>query len=134
MKLVPEERAELEKYDMEVEACRMTLEEYHASKELDRAAKLQTMGPKARRDSERKRKKYLEYPDRQREYSRAYNAAHREEKLEYARRWRAAHADEVKAYNAAWKASNPERVREYNKAVTERRRSERNGESIRDTA
>lgn len=109
--------AEMISADAEIdgELFRMTLDEYRASKELDREATLQVMDPKKRANLMRKQKRYPEIAERQRAYSRKYNAAHKSEKAAYQKKWRQEHAEQVKAYNAAWKASNKEHVSEYNR-------------------
>lgn len=100
---------------IEGERFRMTLDEYYASKELDRTAKLQAMDPKKRKNLIHKKKRYPDIAERQRAYSREYNAAHKAEKAAYQKKWKREHTEQIKAYSAAWKETNKARVSAYNR-------------------
>lgn len=109
----PEELEELRRIDAEIEEnFVMTLEEFHASTQLDREAR---NSPEYHR---------FEAPDIDRresnaEYSRWYNRTHREERAEYARAYYHANREKILARNAAHKEERAEYMRAYRAAKRE---------------
>ena len=106
------ELEELARADAEIEAgFRLTSEELHMSRGLDRAAMMERMDEKQRHSFASKKAYRAANKERIAERKRTYREANKEKITAYKKAYREANKEKIAAYKRAYRAANKERKR-----------------------
>lgn len=121
-----QELEEMALVDREIEAgFRLEAEDMVFSKELDRAAKLETVSPEKRNIAQSKKTYRSANREKISEYQKAYREANRDKISEYQKAYYRANRERIAEYKKAYRRANREKIAEYKKAYYKANRDKR---------